>query len=213
MKIDDEIFNLKKMVVKMGEQVNDNLRIAMNNYYNYDSNSAALVNDDLVDSYERVIEETCLNLMLKERPYGKDLRFISGVLTLVSDIERLGDHAEDIINFAYKIKDEKKHVISPLDKAFQLSMEMTKSSLMAFVDFNIKSAENIIKMDDEVDKLYQESIDYIIQKLDKKEMKSDLAVYSTLIVKYIERIADHAVNVCEWIIYIYNGYYKDKQMF
>lgn len=213
MKMEDEIINLKKMVVKMAELVHENLYLAMENYYHYQKEKASLIRDDLVDAKEREIEEVCLNLMLKERPFAKDLRFISGVLTLVADLERLGDHAEDIVSFASRMQTCKHETIPSLDKAFQESMEMVNYSIRAFVQDDVSLAESVIKKDDEVDALYERSVKDIIKKLNEHIFSSDFAIYSTLVVKYIERIADHAVNVCEWVIYIHNGYYKDTQMF
>lgn len=213
MKIEEELANLKKMVIKMAELVNENLCLAMENYYNYNLDRASLINDDLVDSYERVIEETCLNLMLKERPFAKDLRFISGVLTLVADLERLGDHAEDIVSFALKISKCEYQIIKPLDEAFTKSMQMVDEAVKAFINSDIALAKKVILADDLVDLLYDDSVSEIIDRLNRQEFSSDFAIYSTLVVKYIERIADHAVNICEWVVYIYNGYYKDTQMF
>lgn len=212
-KIEEEILNLKKMVVKMAELVYENLSLAMENYYSYQIEKANLIRDDLVDAYEREIEEMCLNLMLKERPFAKDLRFISGVLTLVADLERLGDHAEDIVSFASRMQKCKHEIIPSLDEAFKESMKMVSCSIRSFVQNDISLAEKVIKKDDDIDALYEKSVKDIIEKLNQHIFSSDFAIYSTLVVKYIERIADHAVNVCEWVIYIHNGYYKDTQMF
>ena len=103
MKLELEIEELNKMLIKMANLVVENLKIAFDIYYKYDEVKADLINDDLVDLHERLIEESCLNIMLRERPYAKDLRIVSGVLKLVGDLERLGDHAEDIRYFARKL--------------------------------------------------------------------------------------------------------------
>ena len=102
--LDKEINNLKQLTMKMGELVIENLKVALEIYYNYDKEKADLINDDVVDLHERLIEEMCLNIMVKERPFARDLREVSGILKLVEDLERLGDHAEDIKEFATKLE-------------------------------------------------------------------------------------------------------------
>ena len=98
--IDKEINNLKQLTMKMGELVIENLKVALEIYYNYDKEKADLINDDVVDLHERLIEEMCLNIMVKERAFARDLREVRGILKLVEDLERFGDHAEDITEFA-----------------------------------------------------------------------------------------------------------------
>ncbi|MCI5583531.1 MAG: phosphate signaling complex protein PhoU [Anaeroplasma sp.] len=212
MKLEEEIDHLCQMMVKMSEQVIENLKNALDIYYNFDEKKLDLINDDIVDLHERLIEETCLNIMLRERPYAKDLRMVSGILKCVEDVERLGDHAEDIRDFAVKLKNEAHHEIAELDQAIDVTIKMVNDSVQSFVNKDIKLANDVIKRDDIVDELYEQCLSTIIEN-DKKEYSSEFSVYTTLIVKYIERIADHAVNISEWVVYILSGYYKDKQIF
>ena len=212
MKLEEGIDHLCQMMVKMSEQVIENLKNALDIYYNFDEKKLDLINDDIVDLHERLIEETCLNIMLRERPYAKDLRMVSGILKCVEDVERLGDHAEDIRDFAVKLKNEAHHEIAELDQAIDVTIKMVNDSVQSFVNKDIKLANDVIKRDDIVDELYEQCLSTIIEN-DKKEYSSEFSVYTTLIVKYIERIADHAVNISEWVVYILSGYYKDKQIF
>ena len=212
MKLEEEIDHLCQMMVKMSEQVIENLKNALDIYYNFDEKKLDLINDDIVDLHERLIEETCLNIMLRERPYARDLRMVSGILKCVEDVERLGDHAEDIRDFAVKLKNEAHHEIAELDQAIDVTIKMVNDSVQSFVNKDITLANDVIKRDDIVDELYEQCLSTIIEN-DKKEYSSEFSVYTTLIVKYIERIADHAVNISEWVVYILSGYYKDKQIF
>lgn len=209
MKLENEIEHLNQMLVKMAEEVLKNLKEALDVYYQYDENKVQLINDDIVDLHERLIEEMSLNIMLRERPYAKDLRIVSGILKLVADLERLGDHAEDIRDFAIKLNNVEHHEIEKLDEAVKISLKMVEDSISSFVNKDIDLAKKVISDDDIVDKLYEECLDIII----KGEYSREFSVYTTLVVKYIERIADHAVNVAEWVIYILSGYHKDKQIF
>lgn len=213
MKLEQEIEHLCQMLIKMADLVENNLKDAVSIYYKFDENKLSQINDDIVDLHERLIEETCLDIMLRERPYAKDLRMVSGILKLVSDLERLGDHAEDLVEFATKLEKCDHHKILSLDKAVELAMDMVHNSILSFVNKDEELAKKVIKSDDIVDKLYVECIDDIIKEDEKHNCSSKFAIYTTLVVKYIERIADHAVNVGEWVIYMLSGFHKDKQIF
>ena len=106
MKIQEEIENLNKMLIKMADVVERNLLLAFALFHNYDEEIALQIDDDKVNDYERKIEEYSMNLMLKERFFAKDMRSVLGILKLVGDLERLGDHAEDINIFSKKLKNE-----------------------------------------------------------------------------------------------------------
>ena len=213
MNIDKEINNLVNYTMKMGELVLDNLQLAMSTYYHYDEETANKINDDVVDANERLIEEMCLNLMLKERPFARDLRVVSGILKLVEDLERLGDHAEDIKAFAKKLKDYEYVSIKKLDEAYKESTKMVLDSISSLVNKDEAQAHEVIKNDDKVDALYEEALEEIIEGSKENKYPIEYSIYTTLITKYIERIADHAVNVAEWVIYILRGFHKDKQIF
>ena len=213
MNIDKEINNLVNYTMKMGELVLDNLQLAMSTYYHYDEETANKINDDVVDANERLIEEMCLNLMLKERPFARDLRVVSGILKLVEDLERLGDHAEDIKAFAKKLKDYEYVNIKKLDEAYKESTKMVLDSISSLVNKDEAQAHEVIKNDDKVDALYEEALEEIIEGSKENKYPIEYSIYTTLITKYIERIADHAVNVAEWVIYILRGFHKDKQIF
>ena len=213
MNIDKEINNLVNYTMKMGELVLDNLQLAMSTYYHYDEETANKINDDVVDANERLIEEMCLNIMLKERPFPRDFRVVSGILKLVEDLERLGDHAEDIKAFAKKLKDYEYVSIKKLDEAYKESTKMVLDSISSLVNRDEAQAYEVIKNDDKVDVLYEEALEEIIEGSKENKYPIEYSIYTTLITKYIERIADHAVNVAEWVIYILRGFHKDKQIF
>ncbi len=213
MKIQEEIENLNKMLIKMADVVERNLLLAFALFHNYDEKIALQIDDDKVNDYERKIEEYSMNLMLKERFFAKDMRSVLGILKLVGDLERLGDHAEDINIFSKKLKNEKKYKIDDINKMIDLAVKMVHDSIESFIKKDISLAQQVIISDDLIDSLYDKLLDTIIKLKDDNQVSSSFAIYTTLVVKYIERIADHASNIAEWVIYILNGYYKDKQIF
>lgn len=213
MKIQEEIENLNKILIKMADVVERNLLLAFALFHNYDEKIALQIDDDKVNDYERKIEEYSMNLMLKERFFAKDMRSVLGILKLVGDLERLGDHAEDINIFSKKLKNERKYKIDDINKMIDLAMNMVHDSIESFIKKDICLAQQVIISDDLIDNLYDKLLDIIIKLKDDNQVSSSFAIYTTLVVKYIERIADHASNIAEWVIYILNGYYKDKQIF
>ncbi len=208
--IDEKLDNLNRLVLKMADLVEKNIEIAMEQYFKREK--LPDINDDLVDQMERFIEESCLDIMIKERPFAKDLRRLTGILTLVEDIERIGDHAEDIDHFSKKLKHCKSTMKLEVNDLFEIAIRMFHDSIRCFVTKNVDLANKVIALDDFVDQLYEAKLDELIENW-KNRVDNSFAIYNTLVVKYLERIADHAVNIAEWVIYIVNGYYKDKQIF
>ncbi len=213
MSLDKELDYLNEMILRMASLVEENLHEALDAYLNYDqAKEYGEINDDIVDSQERAIEEECINIMLRERPFSKDLRRVSGILRLVEDLERLGDHAEDIMSFAMLLKNTYRNRIREISYLAKGALRMVHDAIKAFIDRSMDMAFVIIDSDDTIDEGYSKLIDELISDLGAKKCKPEFAIYTTLVVKYIERIADHAVNIAEWVIYIENGYHKDKQI-
>ena len=208
--IDKELDYLNQMVLKMTDLVEKNMKTAQNFYLTKKSDLE--INDDLVDKYERLVEETCLDIMIKERPFAKDLRRLTGILTLVEDLERIGDHAEDIYNFTKKLIVSKCSIDFDINELFETVIKMFYDSIKSFINKDEKLAQEVINRDDFVDNLYEKKLEELIKKWQNKD-ESSFAIYTTLVVKYLERIADHSVNIAEWVIYILKGFYKDKQIF
>lgn len=172
------------------------------------------INDDLVDSELIRIEKDCLNIILRERPFANDLRKITGIFKMVDDIERLGDHSEDIawcINNLKSVYDLRLELDSFNDMIY-VAFNMVKSSYEALVKNDNELASKVLKMDDQVDKLYLDVLNELTN-IKEKEKENTFVIYMTLLAKYIERIADHASNISEWVIYIKTGFYKSEVIF
>ncbi|KON08580.1 PhoU family transcriptional regulator [Clostridium botulinum] len=167
-------------------------------------------NDDVVDDLEKEIEDECIVLIAKEQPLATDLRKIFTTLKIVTDLERMADHAVDIAKIAKKIKDEKyvKSLIK-IPRMADLVQNMIKESLDSYVNENKEGAYKACTLDDEIDHIYKttfkESIDTMIE---RKESINQLTQF-LFVCKYLERIADHATNICEWTIYLITGEHID----
>ncbi len=213
MNLREEMESLNQLVLKMSDAVVTNITEAINYYL--EKCDHVEINDDLIDQYERLVEEMCVNILLKERPFAKDLKEVTGVLKLVSDLERIGDHSEDIYDFAtkligYKEKEEKNTEIENLSV---FVMQMINRAIKAYIEKDYNLAKEVIADDDYVDEKYLEIIGNLRNKENIDKDYLSFAIYTTLVVKYLERIADHSVNIAEWVVYISSGYYKDKMIF
>lgn len=213
MNLREEMESLNQLVLKMSDAVVTNITEAINYYL--EKCDHVEINDDLIDQYERLVEEMCVNILLKERPFAKDLKEVTGVLKLVSDLERIGDHAEDIYDFAtkligYKEKEEKNTEIENLSV---FVMQMINRAIKAYIEKDYNLAKEVIADDDYVDEKYLEIIGNLRNKENIDKDYLSFAIYTTLVVKYLERIADYSVNIAEWVVYISSGYYKDKMIF
>ena len=212
MELNEEIEHLNSLILQMSGVVEKNLFYAFDVYLNYDNNKYYhAVDDEKVNAYERWIEADALHIMLKEKLYASDVRIVTGIMSMVQDLERLGDHAKDILEFSLKVKNANKNQ-KEIKELVEFVIQMVKDSVKSYMDKNENLAREVVLRDDHVDETYSRLIDELIHQDQGKEISSDYAIYTALVVKYIERIADHATNVAEWVIYILTGFYKDKQV-
>jgi phosphate transport system protein len=209
--IDKELENLNQMLLKMANIVQKNILDAFSAYQSGDQ--SVFINDDVVDQYERLIEEVCLDIILKERLYARDLRKVTGILRMVSDLERIGDHAEDIIEYQHNTPTDGVTDINGFSDILETASSMVVDSILSFVNEDMVLAQDVIDRDNIVDDGYQALLKELINKIDNQEIQSSVAIYASIVLKYIERIADHSVNIAEWAVYIVNGYYKDRKIF
>ena len=159
-----------------------------------------------IDNKEREIESLCLKLLLTQQPVASDLRLISAALKMITDMERIGDHAADIseltIQMAGKPYVKELEHIKAMAKE---SMVMLVDSIEAYVNLDLTKARKVIAQDDVVDDLFikvkSELINLIHRNADAGEQETDLL----MVAKYLERIGDHATNISEWVIYYITG--------
>ncbi|WP_434284544.1 phosphate signaling complex protein PhoU [Clostridium botulinum] len=209
---DEELLKLHNSILRMGSIVEKQINTCIKALVEKDEKLAneVIKNDDVVDDLEKEIEDECIVLIAKEQPLATDLRKIFTTLKIVTDLERMADHAVDIAKIAKKIKDEK--YVKPLikiPKIADLVQNMIKESLDSYVNENKEGAYKACTLDDEIDHIYKttfkESIDTMIE---RKESINQLTQF-LFVCKYLERIADHATNICEWTIYLITGEHID----
>lgn len=166
--------------------------------------------DRTINDMERAIESRCLSLILRQQPVANDLRVVSTALKIVTDLERIGDHASDIAELILRIEGEHiYHVVRHLPAMASESQKMLHDAIEAFTSQDVETAKTIMDRDDIVDNLFNQVKDDVIQLLKVTPDQSDKCIDFLMIAKYLERIGDHAVNICEWTVFCKTGTLKN----
>ena len=161
--------------------------------------------DSEIDHKERELEALCMKILLRQQPVASDLRIVSSVLKMISDFERSGDQASDIAELAqYIIKSDLPEKIKIKDMASETATMVT-DCIDAFVNKDLEGCRNIYKHDDVVDSMFTEIKDEIIRLVQSDNVDGELCIDLLMTAKYLERIADHAVNIAEWVEYSITG--------
>ena len=205
---DEQLEQLNKEIISMGTLVEQAIEMAVDALIRQDVEKAkkAMDFDEEVDRKEKIIENLCLRLLLQQQPVAKDLRIISAALKMITDMERIGDHATDISDLAIALS-SLPHIeqLTHIEQMAKETMLMLIQGLEAYVEKDYDKAEKVIARDDIIDGLFtrvkQELIDVIQKNSDCASQAADLL----MVAKYFERIGDHATNIAEWAIFSITG--------
>jgi phosphate transport system protein len=207
---------LKKEVAMMADLALSNLRDGLKAFKSTDLILAQQVidKDEEVDRYEEEIAKQALKIIWKEQPVASDLRLVTGILKLITDLERIGDHASDIAEMTLHLEDNRNQRVMPItSKMAEIVEEMVLSSIEALVKVDETKARQVIQRDDEVDDLFQQVILKMTNELKQDKLDPNEAIYVLMVAKYFERVGDHAVNIAEWIIFMVKGTHKNTLLF
>ncbi len=165
--------------------------------------------DGEIDQKERNIEAMCLKLLLQQQPVARDLRQISAALKMITDMERIGDQAEDIAEIVGFLNGRSAENSSLLREMARSAIEMVTGSVDAFVKQDTALAEKVIAQDDVVDSYFEQVKEALIRKIADMPEDGAYALDLLMIAKYFERIGDHAVNLAQWVIFAVTGQHKE----
>ena len=152
-------------------------------------------------------ESMCLKLLLQQQPVASDLRLISSVLKMITDIERIGDQASDIAEIVTYLSGACGHN-THIDQMAQATIKMVTDSLDAFVRRDLTLAWSVIEYDDVVDRLFDECKSDLIAEIAQNPEDGERVLDVLMIAKYLERIGDHATNIAEWVEFSITGSHK-----
>lgn len=164
-----------------------------------------------IDQMEREAETRCMRLLLHQQPVARDLRAISAALKMISDMERIGDQAADIVELVpYIAKSECKNKVD-IAKMAKETVSMVTDSVEAFVKKDLELASQVIEKDDIVDEMFAEIKKKLMELVRNQDVDAEPALDLLMAAKYFERIGDHAVNVAEWVEYSVTGVHKSSE--
>lgn len=205
---EEELNELKVELVRMCRITEEMIIDAIDALIKKDRQLAASVppRDREVDEFELDIERKCMRILLRRQPVADDFREVSTALKLITDIERIGDQASDIAEIVLSFNGENyiKDLVH-LKAMGELGVKMVRSSVDSFIRNDEKLADEIIASDDTLDKLFLVVKEELIELIRSDSANADQAISFMMIAKYLERIGDHAVNVCEWTKYFGTG--------
>ena len=158
-----------------------------------------------IDQKERDIEDLCIKMILRQQPVAGDLRLISAAMRMISDMERIGDQACDIVDITRHLKNRKVFDSLPLKDMEEVTIKMVTESVDSFVRQDVELAKKVMEEDDIVDAKFVQTKDQVAQMLMNNIQLSEEFVDIIMIAKYYERIGDHAVNIAEWVEYSITG--------
>lgn len=204
---DEELGALKERVLKLGSMVETAIRYSVKSLVERDSDLARKVieKDHQINALDVEIDEECIRLIALRQPKARDLRFITTAMKITTDLERMGDLAENIAERALELNEEpllKPYIDIP--RMAEIAQEMVRDSLDAFVKCS-KVPYDVVKRDDEIDNLNAQVFNELLFYMIQDPGTVSRAIKISYVSKYLERIADHATNIAEMVIYMCEG--------
>ena len=215
---DTDLESLKDSLTEMGRNSADAVENVLEALCVADADAAAAIvkGDARINNMERDIEHRCMTLLLRQQPVAGDLRRISTAMKVVTDIERIGDHAADIaeiIPHLVTVRKEGDPAVSQAIAMGKKAHQMILDALDALTAEDELAARKVIAADDAVDYDFNAIKHQLAQEIAEDPGKVDAALDLLMVIKYLERIGDHAVNVAEWVQFARTGRYEDESMF
>ena len=215
---ENDLAALKTALTEMGQSAADAVEAAMEALCTADAEAAAAVvqGDGRINNMERDIEHRCMTLLLRQQPVASDLRFISAAMKVVTDVERIGDHAADIAEIVPHLAGVRKAGDPAVSKSIEMGRKahkMLNDAMAAFAAEDETAAKAVIEADDAVDYDFNSIKRMLAAEIASDPGKIDAALDVLMVIKYLERIGDHAVNIAEWVEFLRTGRYHHENMF
>ena len=210
-RFDEQLALLNRELIEMGALCEEVIALAAQSLAEGDTALAASVSplDEEIDRKEREIESLCLKLLLQQQPVARDLRQISAALKMITDMERIGDQAEDIAEIVAFLGGRGTEDSELLRDMARSAIRMVSGSVDAYVKQDVPLAEKVIAEDDVVDDYFTRVKKALISRIADDPEDGEFALDVLMIAKYFERIGDHAVNIAEWVIFSVTGEHKE----
>ena len=210
-RFDEQLMLLNKEMIEMGALCEDAIELVAKAL---ETNNAEIYKKVRpisleIDQKEKDIEARCMKLLLQQQPVAKDLRQISAALKMITDMERIGDQAEDIAEIIGYLNGENRNNSVPVQEMAKATIKMVTESIDAYVNKDVALAEAILKEDDIIDEYFMESKRRLIKMAAENPENGEYALDLLMVAKYFERIGDHATNIAEWVIFSVTGVHEE----
>ena len=214
-RFDRQLAELNNELIEMGSLIEQAIEMGISALVKQDVEKAkkAIAFDNEIDHQEKEIENLCMKLLLQQQPVAKYLRLISAALKMITDMERIGDHAADISEMTILMADATYDAasldMSVIKEMAKETTNMVIKSVEAFVNKDLDLARYVLGRDDIVDDLFIQFKHHLIQMINENVKNGEQATDMLMVAKYFERIGDHATNIAEWVIYSITGEHED----
>ena len=205
---DAELQELNFEMINMAAAAEDAIDVVTESLTTSDDEAAkaAIEMTKSMDQMEQDIENRCLRLLLQQQPVARDLRTISAALKMVTDLQRIGDQCANIAEISLLLDEQKKtQPLADIRTMSQKASVMVKRSIFAYVNRDTEAAKAVIALDDEVDEFFRSIKGELVELIVDNREEADQAIDLIIIAKYLERIADHAVNIAQWAVFCVTG--------
>ena len=207
-RFDEQLKALNNEMIQMGSMIENAIQEAVRAFFDKDTELARQImeHDEAVDQEQKKIENICFQLLIQRQPVARDLRTITAALKMVTDMERIGDHAADISELTIMMADDTEIMNSDdLKKMSAEAVIMLLHAIEAYVERDMDKAREVIAHDDIVDELFIKVKGELIEAIGKNPECGEHAADMLMVNKYLERIGDHATNIAEWVIFSLNN--------
>ena len=214
-RFDRQLEQLNNELINMGSLIEEAIEMAITALMKQDAKKAKEIVDfdEEIDEKEREIESLCLKLLLQQQPVARDLRQISAALKMITDMERIGDQASDIAEIIISENKAEAADIPVIVKMSEAAAKMVRDSVNAYVEKDLELSRAVIEYDDVVDEMFEENKKQLIDYISKNGGEGGReAIDLIMVAKYLERIADHATNIAEWVEFSITGIHKESKV-
>ncbi len=210
---DEKLSALNRSLIEMEKVVEELIEQTIDALITGDEGLArtTIKQDDIIDFKQLYIEKECARLIAQEQPIASDLHFILSVVKIVTDIERIADQCSDICQYSIKLQDKtwssqinyQRHI----ERMAVMTKEMLTKALDSLVEKNVETIREICRSDDQIDDCFRKVWQELSEEMTRDSQFIQSGMHYIMIIKYLERIADHTTNIAEWIYYSLTGDY------
>lgn len=213
LKFDEQLRQLNNEMILMGNMIQKAIQDTIEAFFsqNIDKAKQIMKDDELVDQEQKKIENICFQLLIQQQPVARDLRTITAAMKMVTDMERIGDQAADIAELTIMMADSPYLLnVEHIKKMCAETVMMLMQAVQAYVERDMKKAQEVIEHDDIVDELFVKVKTDLIEVMRNNADYAEHAADLLMVNKYLERIGDHATNIAEWVIFSIDDHVNEK---